>query len=166
MDETFYSIYNLYYPKVRSFLLRLSGSEWVADDCTQNVFTKIWIHKADLKLCEGNLNGYIFMIARNEITDYFRSRKKILAFQENFAKEMGKETSLDEKVDAEELTGIINRIVESMPSSRKEIFILSRFKNFTNDEIAKMRNLSKRTVEKHISNAISQVKMELKTYII
>ncbi len=53
---------------------------------------------------------------------------------------------------------------EKLPPRTREVFIMSRFKGIPNDEIAIQLELSKRTVETQISNALKILRNELKEY--
>jgi RNA polymerase sigma-70 factor (ECF subfamily) len=64
-----------------------------------------------------------------------------------------------------ELQQKIKSALEKLPPRTREIFVLSRTKGYSNDEIADMLNLSKRTVETQISNALKVLRVELKEYL-
>ncbi|MCI2083164.1 MAG: RNA polymerase sigma-70 factor [Bacteroidales bacterium] len=164
--ESFRSFYEFFYPKVHSFAYRLTCSEWAADECAQNVFIKIWTHRNTLKVFGGNLKGLVFRIARNEIFDYYRSIKNIREYQSSLAETVRGEGEADDPVNTAQLAKIIDGVVDSMPVARRRVFILSRYRNMTNDEIAKECNISKRTVEKHISNSLAQIRLALKAYML
>lgn len=51
-----------------------------------------------------------------------------------------------------------------MPHTRRRVFSMSRYLELSNAQIADMLGISKRTVEKHISNALEQLRNELATY--
>ena len=53
-----------------------------------------------------------------------------------------------------------------MPPQRKKIFKMSRLENLSNDEIATLLNISKRTVESHISQALADLRKLLVLYVI
>ncbi len=57
-----------------------------------------------------------------------------------------------------ELQAKINVAIASLPDRNREIFRLNRIDGLTNQEIADELNLSKRTVETHISNALKKIK--------
>jgi RNA polymerase sigma-70 factor (ECF subfamily) len=65
---------------------------------------------------------------------------------------------------ASELQNQVQEAFNKLPQRTREIFILSRFKGQKNDEIAGQLNLSKRTVETQISNALRILRVELKDY--
>mgnify|MGYP001500636040 CR=1 FL=1 len=63
-----------------------------------------------------------------------------------------------------ELQEQIANAMEKLPARTREVFMMSRFKGFSNNEIATQLELSKRTVETQISNALKILRNELKEY--
>lgn len=68
----FYSIYERYHSRVRSFILKIVRDEWSADDLVQETFTRVITHKNELR-DSNSLSTWIFRIAYNLCQDYFRS---------------------------------------------------------------------------------------------
>ena len=62
--------------------------------------------------------------------------------------------SVTDIMDALELDRNIVRSLNLMPEQRRKVFVLSRYRNMSNEEIATLLKLSKRTVEGHISEAL------------
>ena len=65
---------------------------------------------------------------------------------------------VEEQVFADELMELIQKTVDNMPEQRRRIFEMSRKEGLTNDEIAKMMHISKRTVENHLTLALSKLR--------
>ena len=60
----------------------------------------------------------------------------------------------DDEVEMAELEDRIATIVAAMPPQTKRVFEMSRFDGIDNQTIADELNISKRTVETHISSAL------------
>ncbi len=67
----------------------------------------------------------------------------------------------EETLDLHQTAELVESIVRRMPDQRQLIFRLSRFEHRSNKEIARLLNLSVRTVDKHIELAVK----ELRRYI-
>ncbi|MDC6366119.1 MULTISPECIES: RNA polymerase sigma factor [Flavobacteriaceae] len=67
------SIYKTVYPKVRLYVLKNNGDEDQAKDIYQEAFVACWKNIKDHKFKEGNVEGYLFTIAKNKWTDFLRS---------------------------------------------------------------------------------------------
>ena len=64
-----------------------------------------------------------------------------------------------------ELQAVVDKSLEKLPPRCREIFELSRFEGLKNQEIAEKLGLSKRTVELQVSNALKQLRTDLKDYL-
>ena len=65
---------------------------------------------------------------------------------------------VDERISADELQMLIFKAVSNMPEQRRNIFTLSRYKGISNAEIAAIFGINIRTVENHITNALSDIR--------
>lgn len=164
----FERIFVFYYRKVYSYAFRVVRIGWVADEITSTIFYKLWLHHEEIfrerkiRRVE-DLNGYIFTMTRNETADYFRESRRIEQVQERYAEQLAVEMNINERIDDQRCLEIIRSVIESMPRIRRRVFSMSRYLELSNSEIADMLGISKRTVEKHISNALEQLRGELAT---
>lgn len=164
----FERIFAFYYRKVYSYAFRAVRVAWVADEITSSIFYKLWLHHEEI-FTERNvrrvedLNGYIFTMTRNETASYFRESQRIEQVQERYAEQLTTEMNIQQKLDGQKSLEIIRAVIDSMPRIRRRVFSMSRYLELSNSEIADMLGISKRTVEKHISNALEQLRNELAT---
>lgn len=168
-SAVFERIFVFYYRKVYSYAFRNVHASWVAEEIAASIFYKLWLHHEEIfagrKISRiEDLNGYIFAMTRNETANYFRDSRRISQVQEQYAEQLSAEMDIQEKMDGCKCLEVINNVVESMPHMRRRVFSMSRYLEFSNSEIADMLGISKRTVEKHISNALEQLRNELATY--
>lgn len=157
----FLEIYRAFYGKVFTFVLSLVRSKANAQDITQNIFMKLWKNRKKLEHIN-SMDDYLFILSKNACMDYFRkaSRKKEIStdvFDEFLLSRIvsSPERRIDALSDIEEL----RHVIDSLPSKRRDIFIMSRFDGLSNDEIASILGVSKKTVENQISLTTKKIKI-------
>jgi len=156
---------------VYGFALNAVGQQWLAEEIAHTSFCKLWTHRDNLST-EGKsssdafslASGYLFIITRNEVSNYYRECAQIGEFRSSFVAQICMETRVEQRIDAKNALAIIDRAIDAMPAMRREVFSLSRFRHMSNDQISRKLKISRRTVEKHIQLALSQLRMELLAY--
>lgn len=155
-------LFNYYYPRLYQFSRSFLKLEEGIDDILQDVFIKIWKHRANIRSSE-TFNPFIFAITRNLLLNELRSRlSKQKIKDEIFQLSMPDEYHSFDKLEYGELKETIDQIVNDLPEKQKEVFLLSRYDGLTHKEISEKLNISTKTVEYHISQSISTIKSKLK----
>ena len=67
----------------------------------------------------------------------------------------------DRSVMAHEVASCIKDLIAKLPLQRRTVFVLSRYGNLSNREIAARLDLSVRTVEKHLELALKELRKSL-----
>jgi RNA polymerase sigma-70 factor (ECF subfamily) len=164
-QKAFDELFKEYFPKIRKFLFGFLESDVEAEDLAQDVFVKLWQNKSFLENVD-NLNAYLYRMSKNMLFNYLKHpRIRELTSISDFL-EIPTMEKLEEILFADELEVLINTTVDRMPAQRKTIFNLSRRDKLTNAEIAVRLNISKRTVEAHISAALSDLRKVLYIFFI
>ena len=166
----FEAIFLFYYGKVYSYSYRRLGSMWAAEEVAQSVFEKLWLHHNDIFNNHSfrdvaDMNGYIFTMTRNAIVDWYRDNASIKQVQEDFADKIVLDMELDKRLDLKRCLKVIEATVDNMPKARRRVFVMSRYQEISNRQIATRLGISKRTVEKHINDALRQLRIELATQL-
>lgn len=149
-----------YHPKILHFLYGFIKEEEEAFDMAQDIFYKVWIHRESMGGVS-SFKAYLFSMARHHIYNHYEHnlvRSKYAATQLGLSAEY----DMEEEFYAKELSSFIESAVEKMPEQRKTIFRLSRKDGFSGEEIAEQMNLSKRTVENHLSNALNDLRKAIR----
>ena len=68
---------------------------------------------------------------------------------------------VEEEIDAHNLQEYIDRLIDELPPRRREIFNLSRKEQKSYKEIAILLNISEKTVENQISEALKYLKKNI-----
>ncbi len=147
-------LFNYYYPRLYHFSKSFLKLEEGIDDILQDVFIKIWNHRANIHGSE-SFNPFIFTVTRNLLLNELRSRLNDQKLKEKVLKlSLPEEYNSHEKMEYRELKNIVDQIVSNLPEKQQEVFDLSRNKGLSHKEIAEKLEISTKTVEYHISPTI------------
>jgi len=152
------AIYVRYYSRLLSFVKGMLKDSSRAEDVTQNVFMKLWAGRESLD-ASLSLRNYLFVLAKNEILNIFRSKgHTAMTYSDTLPESRQTAPSVESAIEYAETNRAISRIIDSMPERRREVFLMSRYQHRSVDEIASTLNLSPRTVEKHIELALKEIR--------
>lgn len=70
-----------------------------------------------------------------------------------------------DEIFSEEVESIVRETLDLLPEQTRRIFLLSRFENKSNKEIAEEMKISIKGVEYHISKALKVLRVSLKDYL-
>lgn len=157
MDDTvFKSIYFDHHQKAFRVAYYILKNEQASEDLVQDVFVKLWEKKEALSEIK-NLEAYIHQMVKNAAITLIKSTPK---FQSEMI-ELAYEQESEEEPD---LKNAIENAVSALTPKCRLVFSMSRFEGLTNDEIAEHLDMSKRTVETQISNALKMFRTDLKHF--
>lgn len=158
-------VFHYYYSGLCAYSERITKKQDVAEDIVQDLFVTLWIKNNQIEIIT-SLKNYLFTSVKNRSLDYLKREERKLKSISKLQSEASRYENLTSLWFAEnELRTIIDNSLEKLPPRCREIFELSRFKGYKNQEIADRLNLSKRTVELQISNALKQLRIDLKEYL-
>jgi RNA polymerase sigma-70 factor (ECF subfamily) len=155
----FNTLFKEYSGRLYRFAFGYLKSEEEAEELVQEVFTRIWEKRADLKE-ELSFKSFLFTIAFNIIRKHFRTQAQL---SEYFKTGLGDATDIQtaQQVSYDSLFQYITKLVEKMPLRRKEVFIKSRFDGLTIKEIAAELKISHKTVENQLTEALKFIRTNL-----
>lgn len=162
-SEEFDSLFKEFFPKLKRFFIAFLRDEDQAEDFAQDIFVKLWEKRSSLGEIK-NKNAYIYRMAKNALCTHFEVTCRIKLLPE--LPDSPTLETLEDLLMAQEQEDLINLTIERMPPQRKTIFVLSRREGISNEEIASRLNLSKRTVEAHISAALADIRKIIQIFFI
>lgn len=160
--DAFEFLFKKYYPRLQGYAIRFVGDEEGARDIIQECFLKFWEKREILSAV--SVTSLLFAMVRNSCLNYLKHLSIIEKHQiEYLAKLEGEERLYytDFALDAEygllynELQEQIRIVINNLPERCREVFIMSRFKELKNREIADQLKISTTAVEKHIAKALT-----------
>ncbi|RZK81110.1 MAG: RNA polymerase sigma-70 factor [Pedobacter sp.] len=164
-DRTaFKLIYERYWQLLFVAACKIIKDEDEAKDVVQEVFISLLNKGSDTDI-QGNIANYLYSAVRYKVLDHI-SKKKV---RENYLDSLGEFTSAgiyssDLPLIEREMNREIEKEIQNLPVKMKEVFELSRKEDLSHKEIAKILNISDKTVKKQISNAIKLLKPKFTNY--
>lgn len=164
-DQTsFELLFRYYYPGLVIFAANIVADKDEAEEIVQDFFVRLWENRSAIK-AGNSIKSYVFTSVKNRSINYLKNYHVKQQVVEELKKQM--ETEIRFNPDIYTNTELHRRLKEAftkLPPRTAEIFTLSRFKGFSNDQIAEDLQLSKRTVETQVSNALKILRKELKGF--
>tara|TARA_R110000868_G_scaffold259361_5_gene517265 strand:- start:20128 stop:20733 length:606 start_codon:yes stop_codon:yes gene_type:complete len=164
--QAFEDLFFEYHNSLIRFANTITKSRELARDCVQDVFLKIWRNREEWEI-QYSLKAYLYQSVRNQALNLLEKQKARYRLKENYKKETqslhenteGNKVSY-EHLDEKEIRQLkrIWELVEEMPERRRLAFDLNRRHGLSYKEISKVLNISRKTVENHIGQAVKFIR--------
>lgn len=162
LDQNFKTLYFEYYAVALRTAIYVLKNQAASEDVVQNVFLKLWDKRDQLDELN-NPKAYIVQMARNGALDVIKKGEHLGEEHIPLAFEEIDHVETDENY---EMKQAIEKAVSELSPKCRLVFSLSRFEGLTNPEIAEHLDVSIRTVETQISNALKAFRTDLKHYFV
>lgn len=172
--QAFNQLFNEYYSRFVRFAEGYVRDRSVAEDFASEAFTSYWENRERLST-ETNPPAYILTIIKNKCLNHLQHQQ----IRQRVAEELRDHSAwlLQTKIStleacdpdflfSEEIQRIIDTALNKLPVKTRQIFILNRFQGFSYKEVAEKMNLSLKTIEFHMSKALSQLRLSLKDFLV
>jgi len=170
--NSFNAVYTAYYRKSFLFVKSYVHDELVAEDIVSESLIKLW-ERMKLQPIE-HVQSYLFTILKNSSIDHLKhqsiTRKAFKSLNEHLIREQEIRISVLQACDPNEIFSteierIIRETLDTLPGKSRKIFMMSRFENKSNKEIAEIFNISVKGVDYHIALALKTLRISLKDYL-
>ena len=170
--NSFNEIYTSYYKKSFFFAKSYVHDDLAAEDIASESLIKLWEKLKTEKI--DYIEPLLLTILKNKALDYPKHEEvKRTAFESMVdwhQQELSIRISTLESCDpneifSDEAESIIRETLKLIPEQTQRIFLLSRFENKSNKEIAELMGISVKGVEYHISKALKALRITLKDYL-
>lgn len=159
--DAFSILYNMYWKRVYNFSRLYISNRYTAEEIVQDVFVKIWESRSIIREND-NFKGLLFIITRNMVFNAYRKSINSELYKINMLAALDQScNSVEQEVETNSLSAYIESLIEKMPPRRKEIFNLSRKEQKSHKEIAEQLNISEKTIENQISEALKYLKKNM-----
>lgn len=150
----FKHLFETYFTPLCRFMHLYVKETTIVEELALDIFTYVWENRQTLQI-QISLKAYIFQAAKNKCLNVLR-QKKVTVSLDDTQQDIPETDEMS--IETEELYNLIQEAVMALPDKCKEVFNLSRTENLTNQEVAAQLNISEKTVEGHITNALKRIK--------
>jgi RNA polymerase sigma-70 factor, ECF subfamily len=159
--QHFEELYKSHYRQLRSTARQLTGDADAAHDLVQEVFLRLWNRHDQIDNIM-NPGAYLYKSVVNASLNHLARNK---GNRQAESLQLPSDASSEAGLDLKELQRHIQRALDQLPPKCRAIFILSRFEDKKNKEIAALLGLSLKTVENQMGIALKKMREHLRPYI-
>lgn len=140
---------------------KLNGNRTLAEDVLQDAMFRFYQHRDQLDT-KMEVKNYLFILLRNQVLNQIRSEQRLHNRQQIYAS--GSKDYIEDAMDRtllKEQQQQIHAELNSLPEQCRKVFILRRFENLSNIEVAQLLGISVNTVEQHMRKALRILREKL-----
>jgi len=157
--KTFETIFKQNFVSITAYCNKYVRDTEEAKDLAHRAFMKVWEKREEIP--EGsNIKALTYRIAHNLSINYIRDHKKFCDEDELQTVE-SENSDADNEIRAAELEAAVIDTINRMPEKSKKVFLMSRYDNLSNNNIADKLGISIKTVEAHITTALKLLRKRI-----
>ena len=144
-------------PRVYPMAVRFLRNEEEAQDAVQEIMIKLWNKRKQL-LRHPNVNGFVFLTARNYCLDLLKKNKRVQI--DRIDRELNADIYEEpEQEDLKDAFGIIRKIINELPENQKEVMLMRDIDGLEFEEIAAATGFTKEHIRVLLSRARKNVRV-------
>lgn len=154
-QHAFRHLFDTYFVPLCRYANLLLDNHAEAEELALDIFMLLWEKRAQVKI-ELSLKAYLFQAAHNRCVNVLRERKTTTPLDESMSETL--QAKDYPALEVEELSRLIQEAILALPEKCREVFLRSRRKNMSNQEIADSMGITVKTVEAQITKALKHIK--------
>ncbi|MVN92994.1 sigma-70 family RNA polymerase sigma factor [Mucilaginibacter sp. HME9299] len=165
--RAFCELFDRYWLRLFKTAQKYLDCEIACEEAVHDLFLNLWNRRKFLVIL--NVEHYLKASIRYQVFKYQKKLKtEIISYSENLENrtELVSYNQGSERLKSSELERQLESYLNALPLRCREIFLLSRRDYLSNDEIAAMLKISKRSVENQITIALKHLRFNLKEIMI
>ncbi len=152
-------LYDKYQPQIYRFIYLKVGHREEAEDLTHQVFLKTWGSIEGYNFQGFPFSAWLYRIARNQIIDYYRTKKINLDLES--ITELKMETCFSEEIDTDSEIEKVKAAVQQLSQNQQDVIILRFIEDLSLSETASILHKTETAVKLLQHRAIKKLKRVL-----
>ncbi len=145
-------LFRKYYKILLEFAWDYVKDIQVAENIVQEVFFRIWVNRKKISI-SSRVNSYLLTSVKNQSLKYIRHQKVEKRTEIELDSIDCSLQTPEDVLNEKDIVIAVRAAINELPDRCREIFILSRYKNYKYSEIADLLKISISTVETQMGRA-------------
>lgn len=158
-------LYERHKRRLFGFFYNMNGNASISEDMVQTVFMRMLKYKHTFT-GEGSFSAWMFRTARNVSHDHFRKNKNKQRDLSEVEYKLRDSEDIDSKRDKADTVAQLNRALQRLSPEKKEILVLSKFRELRFSEIGEILGCSEGAAKVKAHRALKDLRkvfMQLET---
>lgn len=161
-NQAFEALYDSMADRLLQYIYSRIQHRETSEEMVHDIFVSLWEKRESLEV-RTNIESYLLGAAKNQILIHIRSEKVRRAYAQNLVAFLSTQldNSTEELVDLEDMRALIEERVSELPAKCQTVFRMSRYEHKSIKTIAEEMNISTRTVENYITQALQHLRKSM-----
>ena len=162
-ENAFRSFFDHFYPRLFELALYYTKNSSLAEEAVSDVFLKVWTNRQHLDRIS-DIQAYLFIAVKRQSLNYLRRIPSVPFLNVHDQKH---NYSIDDRnpesiLVSQEMLQAVSRSIQRLPEKCQLVFKLVKEENLKYKEVAHLLQISEKTVEMHVGNALKKIRNDLK----
>jgi len=158
--QSFSALYDQYFPRVYNYIRYRCNDRETADDLVSQIFERLFVQLPRYRADRGSFDAWLFTMAGNILTDYFRARKPESISWDILSREPFIDSPENQVISQETQAELLSAI-EKLDARSRDLIGLKFGAQLTNRQIAELSHLSESNVAVILYRAMNRLREDL-----
>ena len=163
-EGAFDSVFRAHYAQLVRMAQSVVREAALAEEIAQEVMLELWRRRESLQV-EQTFRAYLIRSTRNRALNHIRHQRIVAREAASAAADPRTSPSAEEEVLGVELERAVREAIDGLPQNCREVFQLSREQGLKYAEIAAALEISIKTVEKRMGQALAELRERLAPWL-
>lgn len=160
-DRAFDQLFDLHFYKLYLFALRHTNDAALSEELVMDLMLKVWQKKEDLIINNQSLAPFLFHALKATLIDNYRKKRLEFVSIDSVVQDMASPVRADDQLNGTELSALYRKSLTLLSPQKKLVLKMRQDEGLSYKEIARELNISSKTVDRHLTDAIAIVRKYL-----
>ena len=152
--EALKALFTTYYDELWAYAASMLSDHEQADDVIQDVFLGLWRRHAEWTVRGDGVVRYLYGAVRNRALDLLRATRRQGTLSERARGDAIRDAIGTSALEGAELASAVARAIDALPERCREVFVLSRYRQLPQRDIAATLGITVNTVNVQLGRAL------------